>query len=50
MCLGYCFAMVEGVWCAVVARLLRIGQCMSGRLLHACQGADEQVLLGVLDW
>ena len=47
MCLGYCFAMIEGVWCAVVARFLRIGQCMYGRLLHACQGDDEQVLIGV---
>ena len=47
MCLGYCFAMIEGVWCAVVARFLRIGQCMYGRLLHACQGADDQVLIGV---
>ena len=47
MCMGYCFAMIEGVWCAVVARFLRIGQCMYGRLLHACQGDDEQVLIGV---
>ena len=47
MCLGYCFAMIEGVWCAVVARFLRIGQCMYSRLLHACQGDDEQVLIGV---
>ena len=30
-----------------MARFLRIGKCMSGRLLPACQGADEQVMVGV---